>query len=201
MSYTLYEHPLSGNCYKVRLLLSHLDLDYERVSVDLEAEENKTPEFLALNPNHRVPVLVRDGKTAIFESAAILVYLAEGTRFLPDDRTGRAQTLSWLFFEQNNVEPALAMSRYWIRFLGNPPELAERLAARQAEGRRVLGVMDGYLADHDFFMGEIFTIADVALYAYSHLAPQAEISLDEYRHVLAWHRRVEDQPGHIAMER
>lgn len=195
----LYDDPISGNGYKVRLLLSHLGVDYEYAAVDVMAGGTRTPEFLALNPNGKIPALRLDDGTILPESNAILVYMADGTRFWPDDRLARAQTLQWMFFEQYSHEPAIAVARYWRHLPGMDELQRRRLPELHARGNAALGVMDGHLADRDFFVGDRLGLADIALYAYTHVAEEGGFDLAGYPNVRRWLADVAAQPGHVAI--
>jgi glutathione S-transferase len=198
--YRLYQHPGSGNCYKIQLLLELLGLPYETVNVNILAGESRTPAFLAHNPVGKVPVLQIGSDDFLPESNAALWYLAEGSRFLPADRRGRAEVVRWLSFEQYSHEPNVATARFWIHFLGNPPQYAERLQEKQEAGRHALRIMDDHLARADYFVGGGYSIVDIALYAYTHVADEADIELAPYPAILAWLARVGGEPGHVAME-
>ncbi|MBB4284814.1 glutathione S-transferase family protein [Roseospira goensis] len=196
----LYDFLPSGNCYKIRLLLARLGLRYTRRDVDILKRESRTPEFLALNPNGRVPVLVLDDGTALAESNAILWYLADTNSLLPDSPLDRARTLQWMFFEQYSHEPNVAVARFWLT---EQPEMTEdqrrALPNRQQQGRDAIGLMERHLADQPFFVGDRFGLADIALFAYTHVAPEGGIELDPFPHVRAWIDRVAAQPGHVAI--
>ena len=195
----LYNSQLSGNCYKVRLLLAHLGLAYERREVSV-IDRSDRPELLGdLNPALRVPTLVLDDGRPLAESDAILCYFADGTPYLPDDRYERAQVLQWLFFEQYNHEPNIAVVRFWVAIADAPAPEAE-LEARRRGGHAALRAMEGHLAEgRAFLVGERYTIADIALYAYTHVAPEGGFDLEPYPAVRAWLERVTTQPGHVAM--
>jgi glutathione S-transferase len=193
----LYNVAYSGNSYKVRLLLAHLGLDYEIIEVDILKGESRTQEFLKINANGRTPVLDDNG-FVLAESNAILAYLARGTRFLPDDRRRWALVFQWLFFEQYSHEPCIATSRFWLQHKPDTPERAAVLAARRAGGWAALKVMEQHLSKNDFFVGE-YTIADIALFAYTHVAHEGGFSLDDFPKTRAWIERVKAQPGHIPM--
>jgi glutathione S-transferase len=196
---TLYDYLDSGNGYKVRLLLALLHRPYRRVELDIMAGATRVPEFLAKNPNGRIPTLELEDGTFLAESNAILWYLAEGTRFIPADALGRAQVLQWMFFEQYSHEPYVATPRFIVRHLpANSPRHAE-LPARLAQGRAALAVMDAHLAKRSFFVGERYTIADIALYAYTHVAHEGGLELAAYTHVRAWISRVAAEPGHVLL--
>jgi glutathione S-transferase len=192
----LYNSQVSGNCYKVRLLLAHLGLDYERRELDVVDRSNR-PEVLGeLNPALRVPTLVLDDGRPLAESDAILVYFAEGTQYLPEDRYERAQVLQWLFFEQYSHEPYLAVVRFWVAFSDAPPPEAE-IEARRRGGYVTLDAMERHLATRTFLVGERYTIADIALYAYTHVAGEGGFDLEPYPAIRAWLDRVAAQPGHV----
>ena len=195
----VYGDVWSGNCYKVKLVLTQLGLPFEWVPIDTMKGETRTAGFLAKNPNGRVPTLELDDGTCLAESNAILWYLAEGTRMVPDSRLARAQALQWMFFEQYSHEPNIATSRYIIRYLGNPPEKSAALAARVEPGYAALGVMEGHLNSRDWFAGERYSNADVALYAYTHCAEEGGFDLARFPAIRAWLDRVRSQPLHIAM--
>lgn len=200
---TLYDYLDSGNGYKCRLLLAQLNMPYTRVELDIDKGETRTPEFLAKNPNGRIPALeLDDGPnkgTVLAESNAILCYLADGTPFWPSDRLLKAQVLQWLFFEQYSHEPYVATPRYILRHLGREhPRMAE-MPDRLKRGRDALAVMDTHLAKTDFFVGNRYTIADIALYAYTHRAHEADLDLAPYPALRAWLARVAAQPGHVKM--
>lgn len=190
----------SGNCYKVKLVAEHLGLAHRWLHVDIMAGEARTPAFLAMNPNGRIPLLRLDDGRLLAESNAILHYLAEGSPWLPDDRYARALVLQWLFFEQYSHEPYIATSRYILRYLGNPPERAADLAARRAGGLAALAVMEGHLAAHPWFVGTGPTIADIALYAYTHVAGEGAFDLAPYPALRAWLARFAALPGHVTMQ-
>ena len=195
----LYDNHLSGNGYKPRLLLAHLGQSYERVELDILTGETRTPEFLALNPNGRIPLLALEDGTCIAESNAILFYLAEGSRFLPEDRLARALTLQWMFFEQYSHEPNIAVARHWIQHVEMTPAQQAQLPARQEAGRAALAVMERHLSGVNWFGGEAMSIADIALYAYTHVAEEGGFDLDGYPAVGAWLARVADRPSHVPM--
>lgn len=189
----------SGNCYKGKLLLTLLGRDFDWVEVDVKAGETRRPEFLAMNPNGRVPLLEIEPGTWLPESNAILCYLAEGTRYWPDDRLDRARVMQWLFFEQYSHEPYIATSRYWIRYLNAADKYRDQLAAKRPGGEAALGVMERELAERDWFAAGRYTIADIALYAYTHVAHEGGFDLAPYPAIRAWLARVASQPGHVPM--
>jgi len=193
---TLYDYLPSGNGYKVRLLLSQLGVRFRLVEKDIMKGETRTPDFLAINPNGRIPVLELEDGRRLAESDAILFYLAEGTRFLPEERLARAEVLQWMFFEQYSHEPYIAVARFWTHYLGKAVD-----AEKTERGYQALDVMERHLGIRQFFVGERYTIADVALYAYTHVAHEGGFNLVAYPNVRAWLGRVASEPGHVAITR
>jgi glutathione S-transferase len=196
----LHNHVQSGNSYKVRLLLKQLGRTYENVHVDIFAGESRTPEFLAKNPAGQTPVLELDDGTMLAESNAILCYLAEGTALLPADPIARTEVLRWMFFEQNSVMPHLGWGRFIARWLPADHPMQARLPWHREGAEAALGVMENFLAGRTFFVTGSYTVADIALYGYSHVAPEAGIELSRYPNVRTWIDRIREQPGHIALE-
>lgn len=196
----LYNFLPSGNCYKIRLLLTQLGIPFERIEVNILEGESRTPEFLAKNPNGRVPLLEIEPSQFLAESNAIIYYLSEGTQFLPQDSFLRAQVLQWLFFEQYSHEPFIATSRFWISYLGKAEEYKATLEQKRAPGYAALGVMEKHLQQHSFFVGEQYTIADISLFAYTHVAHEGNFDLGGFPTIQAWIKRVEDQPLHISIK-
>ncbi len=194
--YRLYDFLDSGNGYKVRLLLTQLATPFELIEVDILKGEMRTAEFLQKNTNGRIPVLELEPGVWLSESNAILVYLSEGTPFLPTDKLERARVLQWLFFEQYSHEPFIATSRFWLRH-GMAAEKQQALQEKQAPGYASLGVIEQRLRDHDFLVGDAYTIADIALYAYTHVADQGGFSLEAYPGICAWLATVRSQPCYI----
>jgi glutathione S-transferase len=192
----LYDSQVSGNCYKVRLLLAHLGLEYERREVDVVDRSNRLDLLGDLNPALRVPTLVLDDGRPLAESNAILFYFAQGTPYLPEDRYELAQVLQWLFFEQYSHEPNIAVVRFWVAYSGAPPAEAEVEAKRRA-GYAALDAMERHLAGRAFHVGERYTIADISLYAYTHVAAEGGFDLTRYRAIRAWLDRIAEQPGHV----
>ena len=195
----LHDNHLSGNGYKPRLLLAHLGRTYERSEVDILKGETRTPEFLARNPNGRIPVLELEDGTHLAESNAILFYLAEGTHFLPAGRLDRALTLQWMFFEQYSHEPFIAVARHWIQHVEMTDAQRAQLPGKQAGGRAALSVMEDHLRGSEWFGGYSMNVADIALYAYTHVADEGGFDLGDYPAVRRWLGRVADQPGHVPM--
>jgi glutathione S-transferase len=198
VSYRLYDYLPSGNGYKVRLVLRQLGLPYELVELDIKRGETRTPEFLAKNPNGRIPLLEIPGQGFLAESHAIISYLAEGSALVPADRLERARMWQWLCFEQYNLEPNIGTARFWIASLGkSEAELGEKLAEKRRNGQAALAVLEQGLAGRDFLVGNRYSLADIALYAYAHVAPEGGFSLEPYPAIRAWCARVAAQPGHI----
>jgi glutathione S-transferase len=196
----LYDSPISGNCYKVRLLLAHLGLRYERRTMDVVDRSNRPEVLGGLNPALRVPTLVLDDGRSLGESGAILWYFGEGTPFVPDDRFERAQVLQWMFFEQYDHEPAIAVVRFWVAYSGRPEAFADRLEERMAAGHRALGAMERHLDGQEYLVGAGLTLADIALYAYTHVADEGGFDLGPYPAVRAWVDRVAATPGHVPID-
>jgi glutathione S-transferase len=193
----LYDSAVSGNCYKVRQLFAHLGIEYERREVDVIDRSGRLELLGALNPALRVPTLVFDDGRSMGESDAIMFYFAEGTPYLPEDRFERAQVLQWLFFEQYSHEPNIAVARFWV-IAGITPSDADAEAKRRG-GTAALEAMEAHLGEdsREYLVGDRYSIADIALYAYTHVAPEAGFALDSYPAITAWLERVAAQPGHV----
>jgi glutathione S-transferase len=196
---TLYDYLDSGNGFKIRLLLAQLQQPYHWIEKDILSNETRTPDFLAKNPNGRIPALELDDGTVIAESNAILWYLAEGSRFIPDDRLQRAKVLQWMFFEQYSHEPYVATPRFIVKHLPADSPRRGELPDRMARGRAALAVMDAHLTKQPFFAGQTYTIADIALYAYTHVSHEADFDLTPYAALRAWIDRVASQPGYVSL--
>jgi len=194
----LYDFHESGNGYKVRLLLAWLARPVERIELDILKGETRTPKFLELNPNGRIPLLVLEDGRALAESNAILYWLAQGTSYWPEDPYLRAQVLQWMFFEQYSHEPYVATVRFWT-FAGQLDAHAAELPERRRRGEAALDVMEGHLASRDFFVGEQPSIADVALYAYTHVAHEGGFDVSGRPGLRAWLARVAAQPRTVAI--
>lgn len=198
MTYRLYDYLPSGNGYKVRLVLRHLGLPYELVEVDIKSGGSRTPEFLARNPNGRIPTLEVPGKGFLAESHAIIVFLAEGSRLVPADAFERARMWQWMCFEQYNLEPNIGTARFWITSLGrSEAELGEKLVEKRRNGHAALEVLERGLANREYLAGGAFSLADIALYAYTHVAPEGGFPLDPYPAIREWCARVAAEPGHV----
>lgn len=197
---TLYDYLDSGNGYKIRLLMRQLHLPYRWVEVDIMRGATRTPEFLARNLNGRIPTLELDNGTCLAESNAILWYLGEGTHFVPEDRLQRAQLLQWMFFEQYSHEPYVATPRFIVKHL--PPESPrhEELPKRREQGHAALRVMDRHLEGLSFFVGNRYSLADIALYAYTHVAHEGGLDLAPYDNVRRWLAAVAATPDYVPLE-
>ena len=193
----LYDFLPSGNGYKVRLLLAHLERKYELVELDIIKGETRTPAFLAKNPNGRILLLELEDGTFLSESNAILYYLAQGTSYGSGDRLTRARIMQWLFFDQYNHEPSIAVARFWLHYIEMTHEQRTELVRRQEAGRAALKLMDDHLSDHAFIVADRYTIADISLYAYTHVADEGGFDLGDYPSVVSWLERVASQPRHV----
>ncbi len=193
----LYNSQISGNCYKVRLLLAHLGIPFERQEVDV-IDRSSRPQLLGgKNPALRVPTLVLDDGRPLAESNAIVWYFGEGTGFVPDDRYGRAQVLQWMFFEQYEHEPAIAVVRFLVTYSKTADQATELVAQRTRQGYRALDAMEGHLDGRHWLVGDAITLADISLYAYTHVAEEGDFSLEAYPAIRAWLDRVAAEPGHV----
>jgi glutathione S-transferase len=199
--YKLYSMRRSGNCYKVRLALAQLDIPHDQIEIDILQGETRTPEFLKMNPSGHVPLLEVAPGRYVAESSAILWYIAGHTPLFTDDRIDRAEMLQWMFFEQHSLEPNLGAAYFWLALVRGGRELQQHaLEDWMQEGYRALNVMERHLAARRFFVADRYTVADIALYAYTHLANQCDFDLSGFPAVLAWTRRVTEQDGHITMD-
>jgi glutathione S-transferase len=197
----LHQMAISGNSYKIRLLAHQAGIPLTLKDYPEHGSETRTPEFLSKNPNGRVPLLELDDGRCLPESGAILFHLSEGTKFQPDDSWSRAQMLQWMFFEQYSHEPYIAVARFWLAH--KPKEELEKkhhlVPEWHAKGNAALGVMNTHLASHDWFAGNRYSIADIALYGYTHCADEGGFDLSLYPHIKAWLERVRQQPNHITL--
>jgi len=192
----LHDFLESGNGYKVRLVLTQLEIPFERIEHDITVGATRTPAYLAKNPNGRIPLLELDDGTCLAESSAILFYLARGTPLLPEDPLDQARVLQWMFFEQYSHEPYIAVLRYWLHH-GLEAEKRHEIGERRERGIQALAVMNTHLAERAFFVDQRYTIADVALYAYTHVAHEGGFDLSPHPNVRSWLKRVRSQPRHI----
>lgn len=190
----------SGNCYKVKLLLSLLDIPHEWVNVDILAGETSKPDFLKMNPNSKIPVLELDDNQYLSESNAILNYLANGTAYLPEDNYLRAKTLQWMFFEQYSHEPYIAVARYISKYLGLPENRRADYESKQVGGHKALRVMETQLTKTKYLVGETPTIADVCLYGYTHVASEGGFELEQYPCIQTWLQQIQLLPNYKGMQ-
>ncbi len=193
----LYEYAPSGNCYKIRLLLHHLGIKYQRIPIDILQGESRTAAFLEYNPVGKIPVLEIKPGQYLAESNAIIYYLAEGTEFLPTDPWERALVMQWLFFEQYSHEPNIATVRFWISILNLAAQKRAEIATKQALGDAALAVMERQLSTSDYFVGDRYSIADIALYAYTHVAHEGNFDLSKFPAILAWCARIAARPDYL----
>lgn len=195
----LYGDSRSGNCYKVQLLCAEMDIEYDWEEVDILSGDTRTAEFLMMNPNGRIPLLeLPDGKH-LAESNAILCYLADGSEFLASEAWSRAISLQWMFFEQYSHEPYIATSRFIIQYLGNPADKKIDLGQKRAGGISALGIMEQQLGEHDYVSGVAFNVADIALFAHTHIASEGGFDLDDFPNIRNWIKRIESRSRHIPM--
>jgi glutathione S-transferase len=184
----------------VRLLFAQLGIEYERRALDVVDRSNRPDVLGGLNPSLRVPTLVLDDGRPLGESGAILWYFGEGTRFVPEDPYERAQVLQWMFFEQYDLEPAIAVARFWVAYSGRPDDFTEQLPAKLQAGERVLAALEEHLAGRSYAVGDALSLADIALYGYTHVADEGGFELDRYPAVRAWLARVASEPGHVPID-
>jgi glutathione S-transferase len=196
----LYNSSVSGNCYKARLLLAHLGLEYETVEMSVVDRSNRAEVLGELNPGLRVPTLVLDDGRPLGESNAILWYLADGTDYVPIDAYERAQVLQWQFFEQYSHEPNIAVARFWLAYSGTPERFEAELPSRMKGGYAALDAMDRHLDGRAFIVGDRYSLADISLYAYTHVAHEGGFDLEPYPAIRGWLERVAAQPGHVPID-
>ncbi len=195
----VYGDSRSGNCYKIQLLCAEMGVGFDWEEVDILAGETRTPEFLAMNPNGKIPVLALPDGRYLAESNAILFYLAEGSEFFSGDTFARARILQWMNFEQYSHEPNIATSRFIIKYLGKPPDRRESLKEKEIAGYKALDVMENQLDGRPYITGEHFNIADIALYAYTHVADEGGFDLAGYPAIRAWMERISARPNYVKM--
>jgi glutathione S-transferase len=199
--YTLYSMQRSGNSYKVRLALARLGIPHRLVEVDILKGESRTPEFLAKNPNGQVPLLEVAPGRYLAESNAIIWHLASNSALRPEDRIDSATALQWMFFEQHSIEPNLGAAYFWLALVKGGRELQQHaLEDWMEEGNRALGVMENHLKHHRYFAADRYTVADIALYAYTHLAHECDFDLAPFPYIRAWLDRIAAEPDHVAMD-
>jgi glutathione S-transferase len=196
----LYNSAVSGNCYKVRLLFAHLGLEYETVEMSVVDRSNRPDVLGDLNPGLRVPTLVLDDGRPLAESNAILWYFGDGTEYLPDDAYERAQVLQWQFFEQYSHEPNIAVARFWLAYSGTPEKFTDRLPERMKGGYAALDAMERHLDGRMFLVGDRYSVADISLYAYTHVAHEGGFELESHPAIRSWLGRVAEQPGHVPID-
>jgi glutathione S-transferase len=196
----LYNSAVSGNCYKVRLLLAQLGVEYEITELSVVDRSNRVDVLGDLNPGLRVPTVVLDDGRPLAESNAILWYFADGTQFVPVEAYERAQVLQWQFFEQYSHEPNIAVARFWLAYSGTPDAFTDRLHERMKGGYAALDAMERHLAGREFLVGDAYSIADISLYAYTHVAHEGDFDLEPYPVIRTWLERVAAQPGHVAID-
>ena len=196
----LYNSAVSGNCYKVRLLLAQLGVEYETAEVSVVDRSNRAEVLGDLNPALRVPTLVLDDRRPLAESNAILWYFADGTPYLPEDAYERAQVLQWMFFEQYSHEPTIAVARFWLAYSGEPERFERQRDRLHAGGYAALDAMEKHLRERSFLVGEAYTIADISLYAYTHVAHEGGFELEPYPALRGRLARVAAQPRHVPID-
>lgn len=195
--YKLYDFLPSGNGYKVRLLLTQLQIPFELIQLNILQQETRTPKFLAKNPNGKIPLLEISANTFISESNAILYYLSQGTEYFPQDKLQQARVMQWLFFEQYSHEPNIATPRFWITELKQADKYREQIEQKRKLGYKALKVMEQHLKSRDYFVAERYTIADIGLYAYTHVAEEGGFDLSNFSAINSWFKRVRSQSQHI----
>ena len=195
----IFGDSISGNCYKLKLVCAQLGIDHDWQEIDILKGESRTEAYLRMNPNGKVPVLALPDGRYLPESNAILWYLASGSALAGTGRFEQASVLSWMCFEQYSHEPFIATSRFIVRYLGNPEDKQRSLAAKQEGGYKALDVMEGHLAEHDFFANDSYSIADIALFAYTHVADEGGFDLSAYPQINAWLERVRQTDGFVEM--
>ena len=196
---TVYGDSRSGNCYKIRLLCAEMGIEYDWKEVDILAGDTRTPQFLEMNPNGKIPTLALPDGRFLSESNAILFYLAEGSKFFAGDTYARAEILQWMNFEQYSHEPNIATSRFIIKYLGNPPDRQQSLEEKKVAGYRALDIMEQQLGKSSFITGRRYNIADIALYAYTHVADEGGFELQNYPAIRTWMKRIAQRPSYVPM--
>ncbi|NRB40316.1 MAG: glutathione S-transferase family protein [Pseudomonadales bacterium] len=197
--FKLYEFATSGNCYKLRLAMSYLEIDFERIEIDITKGESRTSEFLKINSNGRVPVLETPERKYLPESNAALWYLSSETDLMPEDKFDQAKVLQWMFFEQYSHEPFIATSRYWMHILDQEEQYKNELEEKSPKGYAALDVMEQHLEMETFFVGNKFSAADITLYAYTHVANEGGFDLSKYTAINDWFSRVENVKNYVSI--
>jgi len=195
----IYGDSRSGNCYKIQLLCSEMGVDYDWEEVDIIAGDTRTPQFLAMNSNGKIPLLALPDGRYLPESNAILFYLADGSEFFAGDAYARAEILQWMFFEQYSHEPNIATSRFIIKYLGNPADRQSGLEEKKIGGYKALEIMEQQLRRHAFIAGDNYNIADIALFAYTHVADEGGFKLDDYAAIREWITTIKGRPNFVPM--
>ena len=195
----IYGDSRSGNCYKIQLLCSEMGVDYDWEEVDIIAGDTRTPQFLAMNANGKIPLLALPDGRYLPESNAILFYLADGSEFFTGDAYARAEILQWMFFEQYSHEPNIATSRFIIKYLGNPVDRQPGLEEKKIGGYKALKIMERQLRRHSFITGDNYNIADIALFAYTHVADEGGFKLDDYSAIREWITTIKGRPNFVPM--
>ena len=195
----IYGDSKSGNCYKIQLLCAEMRVDYDWEEVDIIAGDTRTPQFLAMNANGKIPLLALPDGRYLPESNAILFYLADGSVFFAGDAYARAEILQWMFFEQYSHEPNIATSRFIIKYLGNPADRQTSLEEKKVGGYKALEIMEQQLRRHAFIAGDKYTIADIALFAYTHVADEGGFSLEDYPAIREWITTIKGRPNYVRM--
>jgi glutathione S-transferase len=195
----IYGDSRSGNCYKIQLLCSEMGVDYDWEEVDIIAGDTRTPQFLAMNSNGKIPLLALPDGRYLPESNAILFYLADGSEFFAGDAYARAEILQWMFFEQYSHEPNIATSRFIIKYLGNPADRQPGLEEKKIGGYKALEIMEQQLRRHSFITGDNYDIADIALFAYTHVADEGGFKLDDYAAIREWITTIKGRPNFVPM--
>ena len=195
----IYGDSRSGNCYKIQLLCSEMGVDYDWEEVDIIAGDTRTPQFLAMNANGKIPLLALPDGRYLPESNAILFYLADGSEFFAGDAYARAEILQWMFFEQYSHEPNIATSRFIIKYLGNPADRQSGLEDKKIGGYKALEIMEQQLRRHAFIAGDNYNIADIALFAYTHVADEGGFKLDDYAAIREWITTIKGRPNFVPM--
>jgi glutathione S-transferase len=196
----IYGDSRSGNCYKIQLLCAELGIKYDWEEVDILAGDTRTPQFLAMNANGRIPLLELPDGRYLAESNSILYYLADGSEFFAGDTYERANILRWMFFEQYSHEPYIATSRFIIKYLGNPADRRSALEEKRAGGLAALAILDQQLQGHPFITGDNYNIADIALFAYTHVADEGGFDLEDYPAIRAWIEHIIGRPNYVPMK-
>jgi glutathione S-transferase len=195
----IYGDSKSGNCYKIQLLCAEMSIEYAWEEVDILAGDTRTPQFLAINANGKIPLLALPDGRYLSESNAILFYLADGSEFFAGDAYARAEILRWMFFEQYSHEPNIATSRFIIKYLGSPPDRLTSLEEKKVGGYKALDVMEQQLLHQPFVTGDNYNIADIALFAYTHVADEGDFNLEDYAAIRAWIERIKGRPNFVPM--